>query len=157
MDSRIMSLAAAQAQSSDLFCELWDGTSPINGCDAATIRREYPTDGAVYLIKSRSTGQAVVIQHHAPGVDGHQPMTPGEAGEHSSRHLAQIRERIMAMPWEQLRAIREPLLTEADIKIDKATDSGVDPAPIRAYRQALRDLTLGLEDPAEVVWPAKPW
>ena len=60
-------------------------------------------------------------------------------------------------PECQLRVIRqqrEPLLSEADILINKALDKGSDVSALRTYRQALRDVTK--QDPANVVWPQKP-
>lgn len=57
--------------------------------------------------------------------------------------------------WDQVRLQRAPLLAAADLAILKAEDTGGDLAPLRAYRQALRDLTKG-PDPAAVTWPTLP-
>lgn len=60
------------------------------------------------------------------------------------------------MRWDEVRRERAPLLQEADWRIQRAEDDGLDLAPLRAYRQALRDVTRQ-SDPAAVVWPPKPW
>jgi hypothetical protein len=57
----------------------------------------------------------------------------------------------------EIRKQREPLLAQADIAINKALDKGEDVAPLRVYRQALRDITTTFaNDLANVVWPVKP-
>lgn len=56
----------------------------------------------------------------------------------------------------KVRAQREPLLIEADWRINRAEDNGEDLSALRAYRQALRSVTLQA-DPWAVEWPAKPW
>lgn len=68
-----------------------------------------------------------------------------------------------------LRAARKPLLDEADIEINKIMDAGLDASAMRAYRQALRDVTSSYikvdGDPKVAVdtidlenfnWPQKP-
>lgn len=60
------------------------------------------------------------------------------------------------MRWDEVRRERAPLLQEADWRIQRAEDDGLDLASLRAYRQALRDVTRQ-SDPAAVVWPPKPW
>lgn len=57
----------------------------------------------------------------------------------------------------EIRKQRSPLLATADIAINKALDKGEDVAPLRAYRQELRDITTTFaDDLANVVWPVKP-
>lgn len=58
--------------------------------------------------------------------------------------------------WDEVRRKRAPLLAEADWRIQRAEDQGEDVAPLRAYRQALRDMTTQ-PDPNDVTWPAAPW
>ena len=58
--------------------------------------------------------------------------------------------------WEDARKKRVSLLKEADWRIERADDNGLDSSPMRAYRQALRDITKQ-SDPDNVVWPVKPW
>lgn len=58
--------------------------------------------------------------------------------------------------WDEVRRKRAPLLAEADWRIQRAEDQGEDVAPLRAYRQALRDMTTQ-PDPQNVTWPAAPW
>lgn len=70
---------------------------------------------------------------------------------------------------EQLRTLREPLLDEADKKINTLEDDGADTAAWRAYRKALRDITEDYKeengdwkasvddiDVENFAWPAKP-
>lgn len=57
----------------------------------------------------------------------------------------------------EIRKQRAPLLAQADIAINKAMDKGEDVALLRAYRQALRDITTTFAgDLANVAWPVKP-
>lgn len=42
----------------------------------------------------------------------------------------------------KFRADRDTLLTQVDIEINKAEDSGLDSTDLRLYRQALRDATI---------------
>ncbi|MEB3196825.1 MAG: phage tail assembly chaperone [Candidatus Sericytochromatia bacterium] len=58
--------------------------------------------------------------------------------------------------WDEVRRKRVHLLLEADWRIQRAEDLGEDTAPLRAYRQALRDVTTQ-PDPHNVTWPAAPW
>lgn len=63
----------------------------------------------------------------------------------------------VALPsWDDVRRKRSPLLLEADWRIQRAEDQGADVAQLRAYRQALRDVTTQ-PDPNNVTWPAVPW
>lgn len=55
-----------------------------------------------------------------------------------------------------VRDIRNTLLTEADILIFKAEDLGQDTTLLRAYRQALRDITLQQGFPLDVIFPTPP-
>lgn len=61
-----------------------------------------------------------------------------------------------SLAWDPVRAARLPLLDAADIAINKAEDQGKDLTPLRTYRQALRDVTKGL-NPDQPVWPPRPW
>lgn len=57
----------------------------------------------------------------------------------------------------EIRKQRAPLLVDADIAINKAVDKGEDVTHLRAYRQALRDITTTFAgDLANAVWPVKP-
>ena len=58
--------------------------------------------------------------------------------------------------WAPVRGARGALLAEADWRIERAEDKGEDTATLRAYRQALRDVTKQA-DPRAVVWPVAPW
>lgn len=63
----------------------------------------------------------------------------------------------VAIPsWDEVRRKRAPMLVEADWRIQRAEDQGDDLASLRAYRQALRDVTTQ-PDPDNVTWPAAPW
>ena len=54
-----------------------------------------------------------------------------------------------------LRSDREPLLLEADYKINTLIDNGGDASAWRKYRQDLRDITKA-EDLDNVTFPSKP-
>ena len=54
-----------------------------------------------------------------------------------------------------LRNDREPLLLEADYKINTLVDNGSDASAWRKYRQELRDITKA-EDLGNVTFPTKP-
>lgn len=56
----------------------------------------------------------------------------------------------------EIRAKRGPLLIEADIAINIAEDNGRDASALRAYRQALRDVTEQKKFPKSVMWPEFP-
>ncbi|EJN04220.1 tail fiber assembly protein [Phyllobacterium sp. YR531] len=56
--------------------------------------------------------------------------------------------------WQALRARRNAILAETDWT--QMPDAPVDTAKWAAYRQALRDMTNGLEDPTMVIWPVRP-
>lgn len=56
---------------------------------------------------------------------------------------------------KRVRAIRAPLLVEADYKVNYCIDNGLNPTDWSNYRQALRDVT-NQEDLDNIVWPAKP-
>ncbi|WP_106408123.1 phage tail assembly chaperone [Vibrio sp. 10N.222.47.A9] len=60
------------------------------------------------------------------------------------------------MNLNEIRHIRDRLLAEADKLINLALDNGVDTAPFRQYRQALRDIPQTYSNPEDVVWPQKP-
>ena len=71
--------------------------------------------------------------------------------------IQQIVDLCIAVPgWDDARKKRMFLLGEADWRIQRAEDNQQDSAPLRAYRQALRDITKQ-SDPDNVVWPVKPW
>lgn len=57
---------------------------------------------------------------------------------------------------EKIRAYRAPLLIEADHLVNIALDKGLDIEPARAYRQALRDITVENQVFADVEWPIMP-
>lgn len=68
-----------------------------------------------------------------------------------------IVDRCIAVPdWDEARRKRIGMLSEADWRISKAEDNGERQEELRAYRQALRDITKQ-SDPANVIWPVKPW
>lgn len=55
----------------------------------------------------------------------------------------------------EIRVVRQPLLAEADIQIMKHEDTDTNSSLWRAYRVALRDVTLQ-EDLDNITWPEKP-
>ena len=56
---------------------------------------------------------------------------------------------------ENIRFEREPLLQEADYKINTLVDNNQDASAWRTYRQELRDITKA-SDLDNVTWPTKP-
>lgn len=78
----------------------------------------------------------------------------------SDAELAAIEQLVavhVAVPsWDEVRRKRVPMLASADWRIQRAEDQGEDVTPLRAYRQALRDVTTQ-PDPNDVTWPAAPW
>jgi hypothetical protein len=57
---------------------------------------------------------------------------------------------------DEMRKIRQPLLIESDYLVNDATDKGIDETPFRQYRQALKNITEGLDNPDDIVWPIVP-
>lgn len=71
--------------------------------------------------------------------------------------IEQMVARSIGVPsWDEVRRKRAPLLAEADWRIQMAEDTGARQEELRAYRQALRDITKQ-SNPDEAVWPQKPW
>ncbi|WP_229333387.1 phage tail assembly chaperone [Grimontia hollisae] len=58
--------------------------------------------------------------------------------------------------WLKVTSLRNSLLSEADNLVNTAVDNGLDAAPYRQYRQALRDIPQTFTNPEDVVWPQKP-
>lgn len=56
--------------------------------------------------------------------------------------------------WATLRARRNAILSETDWT--QMPDAPVDTAAWANYRQALRDMTDGLDNPLHAIWPEKP-
>lgn len=107
-----------------------------NGLSHEAIYRLFPM---VYAINS--DGEIVEVQHDDPLV------YPEDSAVDAVKRDLQ---------WDEVRAQRAPLLADVDWRIQRAEDDGRDTASLRAYRQALRDVTRQ-PDPWAVVWPVKPW
>jgi len=61
------------------------------------------------------------------------------------------------LAWANLRRTRNNLLTQSDWVVTRcAEQSTAVPASVVAYREALRTITVGLQDPADVIWPEVP-
>ncbi len=60
------------------------------------------------------------------------------------------------MKWTPTRQLRNQKIVEADELVNKAEDKGLNVAPFRQYRQALRDIPQNFTNPEDVVWPQKP-
>lgn len=63
---------------------------------------------------------------------------------------------VLTPSWDEVRRKRISFLLEVDWRIQRAEDTGARQEELRAYRQALRDITKQ-SDPNNVVWPPKPW
>jgi len=57
---------------------------------------------------------------------------------------------------DKIRVYRDPLLVDADYSVNIALDKGISIESLRAYRQALRDITDNYQVFSDVVWPEKP-
>ena len=126
------------------------------------MRMSFPCESRVDLYAVHSA----VMSANIPGVTGvsrdydvlhveipfRDALTDAEA-----QAIEQMIEAHKAIPsWDEVRRARQPLLLEADWRIERALDLGDDAAELRAYRQTLRDVTKQ-PDPHNVAWPAKPW
>lgn len=59
--------------------------------------------------------------------------------------------------WASLRRTRNTLLTQSDWVVTRCAEQAVAvPASVVAYREALRTITVGLQDPTDVIWPEVP-
>lgn len=107
-----------------------------NGLSHEAIYRLFPM---VYAINS--DGDTMEVQHDTPIVYP------------TDEQVGAVR---ADLQWGEVRNERAPLLADSDWRIQRAEDDGLDASALRAYRQALRDVTKQA-DPWAVVWPTKPW
>ena len=63
---------------------------------------------------------------------------------------------LVAEDWVESIEKRDQLMFEADKLVNTALDKGLDAAPFRQYRQALRDIPQTFTDATEIIWPQKP-
>ena len=94
------------------------------------------------------------------GIDGLQEvdLTDSEIAEENKKtkeHNDVLPEIEKQAKLELIRMQREPLLLEADYKINTLIDNGGDASAWRKYRQDLRDITKA-EDLDNVTFPTKP-
>ena len=94
------------------------------------------------------------------GIDGLQEvdLTDSEIAEENKKtkeHNDALPEIEKQAKLELIRMQREPLLLEADYKINTLIDNGGDATAWRKYRQDLRDITKA-EDLDNVTFPTKP-
>ena len=94
------------------------------------------------------------------GIDGLQEvdLTDSEIAEENKKtkeHNDALPEIEKQAKLELIRMQREPLLLEADYKINTLIDNGGDASAWRKYRQDLRDITKA-EDLDNVTFPTKP-
>ena len=88
-------------------------------------------------------------------VDGEKiPLSEEELAQRETDIKRDI-DNIPSIKLNQLRIDREPLLTEADYKINTLSDNGLDASAWRKYRQELRDITK-TSDIDNVTFPTKP-
>ena len=78
-----------------------------------------------------------------------------EGGKTKAEQEADMQKELDNHQKNTLRNIREPLLVEADWKINTLEDAGSSTTDWRAYRQQLRDITKA-SDIYDVTWPTKP-
>ncbi|WP_341661204.1 phage tail assembly chaperone [Vibrio sp.] len=70
--------------------------------------------------------------------------------------LVVTRRGLVAEDWVESIEKRDQLMFEADKLVNTALDNGLDAAPFRQYRQALRDIPQTFTDATEIIWPQKP-
>lgn len=70
--------------------------------------------------------------------------------------LVVTRRGFVAEDWVESIEKRDQLMFEADKLVNTALDNGLDAAPFRQYRQALRDIPQTFADATEIIWPQKP-
>lgn len=103
-----------------------------NGEDTVYNANDIPTltdeSGDPYLDPAYVRVPAVAAE---PAVPAHYRIKKTSSAD---QELRQIK-------MDRLSALREPLLAEADIEINKLEDNGGDSSAWRTYRQALRDIT----------------
>ena len=83
-------------------------------------------------------------------------LQPGEVLEwiNNSWHVRGPNASELDFKWQEVRAIRNQLLSETDIKVIRLLEVG-QPAPseLIIYRQELRDITTTQTDPFNIIWP----
>jgi hypothetical protein len=112
----------------------------------------------------------------AQGVEGEEGYVPAVAAVPAHHELQESASLVLAKRnakaqanLEAVRALREPLLAEADHEINTMEDDSIDATAMRAYRKALRSCTDDLKKvngesrlsceglvPSEFVFPIKP-
>lgn len=113
-------------------------TIKTNGLDFQAIALCFPM---IHTIRGEYGAETVEVEHDQPLV------YPTDEQVEAVRRDLQL---------DEIRNQRAPLLADADWRIQRAEDEGNGVEALRAYRQALRDVT-AQPDPWAVVWPVKPW
>lgn len=84
------------------------------------------------------------------------PLSPEENAA-QLEYIKRCEQSTLDIAWANLRRTRNTLLTQSDWVVTRCAEQGTSvPASIVAYRDALRAITVGLQNPADVVWPEVP-
>ena len=117
----------------------------------ADMARESPMEPGVFLIPANSTTV------EPPACGANEQLIFKEGGwAVEPIPVPEIQPEPVIDLAAEARAQRAPLLTDADIAINKAEDNGLDSSNLRKYRQALRDITKQQSFPTKITWPEIP-
>jgi hypothetical protein len=84
------------------------------------------------------------------------PYTPEEQAKYEE-NLAKYTQFQTDLAWYELRLHRNYLLTSSDWVITRSAEEGTPvPPDVIQFRETLRTITVGLDDPSKVVWPPIP-
>lgn len=84
------------------------------------------------------------------------PFTPAENAARIE-FTKRVEQHNVDCAWVSLRRTRNLLLTQSDWVITRCTEEALPvPASVVAYREALRTITVNLQNPEDVVWPEVP-
>lgn len=72
----------------------------------------------------------------------------------NDKNKLDLRDKVLVITWEQIRALRDKLLSQCDYT--QLEDWPGDKTAWATYRQQLRDITTAFSDPNAVVWPTPP-
>ena len=111
-------------------------------------------DSYQYLIDKWANSEPVVLKRPVDIPEPVVPVLPDPVPNTPEPEFSE--EELHEQLKQSVRAERDKRLAEADIMLFKAFDTGLDLAPIKQYRQALRDIPEQPNFPQDIVWPVKP-